>query len=47
MTYEDSTPHNPSLLVTVLRDEGFSILEIGEIMDHSLEWVLRHLIGED
>ena len=47
MIHEDSTPHNPSLLVTVLRDEGFSILEIGEMMDHSLEWVLQHLISED
>ena len=37
------TRHNPRLLVKVLCDEGFTILEIGEIMDHSLEWVLKHL----
>ena len=35
--------NNTTVLVNALRDEGFNALEIGEIMDHSLEWVLRHL----
>ena len=35
--------NNTTVLVNALRNEGFTVWEIGEIMDHSLEWVLKHL----
>ena len=37
------TQHNTTLLVKALHDEDLTTQDIAEIMDHSLEWVLKHL----
>ena len=37
------TQDNTTLLVKALHDEDLTTQDIAEIMDHSLEWVLKHL----